>query len=160
MDRNSAKYAEPIGPVDVDEPRDGIYWLGVARSAALYLVGAVSLLLAMWFVISVGLQLDVLLASPGAIFIDPNAPDPSDLARERRQRRDDDALVDASIAGNAAGMLGCAAGLNPHPMKSALWHAWEHARRTANARQISKTLALRSCAGCTCGGRGICRDAA
>lgn len=67
---------------------------------------------------------------PGAGYIDDDAPDECDLARDKRLREDFDARL----------------------------------RRTAEALALAADLrrraAMRQCQGCTCGGKGLCRDAA
>lgn len=104
---------------------------------------------------------------PGICFIDDDAPDPCDLSRDARQRRDDEADAAALIAfgdGQRAGLLGVAAGANPHPVGTLTYGEWERGRSNAEARKRSRELQERArvavCVPCTCGGRGLCRDAA
>jgi hypothetical protein len=82
-----------------------------------------------------------------------------------RQRLDDEAnaVLEAFIEGRQAGLLGLGAGLNKYDPGTPLHHAWERGRSSAEAQRASEQLrqrARRSCDPCTCGGRGLCRDAA
>lgn len=73
-------------------------------------------------------------------------------------------LQDALLDGMRAGERGSAAGLNPHPVGSPKHAEWLRGHRSVSARKLAADLrrraAMRPCEPCTCGGRGLCRDAA
>lgn len=80
-----------------------------------------------------------------------------------RQREVDqqDALLEAHVAGRQAGLIGTAAGANPYDLHlhPDLYSEWEKARSAVEARARAEDLkrrARRSCEPCTCGGRGLC----
>lgn len=74
-------------------------------------------------------------------------------------------LQDALIAGRQAGMRGTAAGANPYDIHTQPqeYSVWERGRSAVEAQKRTEDLKRRprtSCWPCTCGGRGLCRDAA
>lgn len=98
------------------------------------------------------------------------AMDDADERGEHQLRDTRQIEVDASaealralFAGKEAGRANAAAGTNPHEMGTALAAAWERGRSSIEAQRLAEELAKRprvSCQPCTCGGRGLCRDAA
>lgn len=72
-------------------------------------------------------------------------------------------IDDPFLAGLRAGVLGLPAGLNAYPLGTKEASDWERGRSSAEARRAAEELrqrARRSCEPCTCGGKGLCRDAA
>ena len=76
---------------------------------------------------------------------------------------------EAQQAGREAGRIGTAAGLNPHPVGSALAKTWERARIAEVAKLLTAAHRMRARAAicrykaeleCDCGGRGFCLDVA
>lgn len=91
--------------------------------------------------------------------------DEDDAYEHFRQREIDDAaeMQRALFAGKDAGQANAAAGTNPHEMGTPQAAAWERGRSSIEAQRLAEELAKRprtSCQPCTCGGRGLCRDAA
>jgi hypothetical protein len=71
---------------------------------------------------------------------------------------------EAFINGRGAGVLRLPAGLNPHPLGTAEYSEWERGRSSVEASRAAEELRQRArrspCDPCSCGGRGLCRDAA
>ena len=84
-------------------------------------------------------------------------------AREQRKLDDADRQREAFIKGRHAGMHQVPAGANEYPMGTPEAAEWQRGRSSVEALRAAETLkqrARRSCDPCTCGGRGLCRDAA
>ena len=84
-------------------------------------------------------------------------------ARVQEKLDDADRKLDAFIAGRQAGLLSLPAGVNPYPMGSDEAAEWNRGRSAVEALRASEALSRRArsiCQPCTCGGRGLCRDAA
>ena len=72
-------------------------------------------------------------------------------------------LLDAFIDGRKAGCLGLPVSLNPFEHDPAAAAEWERGRRTTDALRAAEYMKNRArcvCIPCTCGGKGLCRDAA
>lgn len=82
---------------------------------------------------------------------------------EQRKLDDADRNLDAFILGRQAGLLCLPAGVNPYPMGSDEAAEWNRGRLAVEALRAAEALKQRArtlCQPCTCGGRGLCRDAA
>lgn len=93
--------------------------------------------------------------------------DEDDAYEHFRQREIDEAadVQRALFAGKEAGRDSSRAGMNPFNVveQRAEYDAWERGRSSIEAQRLAAELAKRprvSCQPCTCGGRGLCRDAA
>lgn len=71
-------------------------------------------------------------------------------------------IQEAHRKGRAAGVYGVRAGANEYPIGTPEAEAWERGRAAVEALQRAEDLkrARAKCEPCTCGGRGLCVDAA
>jgi hypothetical protein len=94
---------------------------------------------------------------------------------EREQRLRDEAaeVLEAFIEGRQAGVLQLGAGLNKYEPGTPQHDAWERGRSSVEGQRAAEQLRQRArsmpasllgggiyCERCTCGGKGVCRDAA